>query len=189
MKLILIGPESNGLYSIDVNAKLGNGIPESDTLWIKAYDQASCHKIDIDKTQYSVNYQTQNIIVKLTDKGIVGGKYIATWNGSRILGLDDTELDMNVSEPEKIIFNVNSKNMSEGYYTGKHHKEYRQQRSICRGYDCTIEGQEHTCKIIRVPCIRRRMQAIQYVRAACDIACDIIDNIIPHQGSEVSIQV
>jgi len=119
VKLILIGPESNGLYSIDVNAKLGNGIPESDTLWIKAYDQASCHKIDIDKTQYSVNYQTQNIIVKLTDKGIVGGKYIATWNGSRILGLDDTELDMNVSEPEKIIFNVNSKNMSEGYYTGK----------------------------------------------------------------------
>ena len=118
VKLSAIGPEYNTVYDIKVTATLSNSITSSDSLWMKSYDESSCHLINVDNTNYRVNYQTTTLDVALTNKGVADGDYVVSWNGSRLIQLDDTQITLNKSQTTTLSLKVNSYNLSQGAYKG-----------------------------------------------------------------------
>jgi hypothetical protein len=118
-KVLITGPEENKDYDIKVKATIKNGINEYNEFWIKSYDLPTCHVVNVDKTNYQINYQTTQVNMPITNKGLVNGKYIVSWNGSNILALDDTLVNINKSETKYVTLKVNAANKNDSYYGGQ----------------------------------------------------------------------
>jgi len=118
VKLLITGPEYSTYYDVKVVATIANGIFESDDTWIKSYDTESCHATTINKDNYRVNYQSQYINIPISNKGLVGNTYIASWNGSNIIDSDNKLVSLNSSKSTNIAFKTSSQGLDENVYTG-----------------------------------------------------------------------
>jgi len=119
-RLLITGPATNEDYDIKLKVTSGIGISEYADVYIKSYDEQSCHATAISKSEYRVNYQTPIINIPIKNNGLVDNAYIISWSGSDIVDAQNVILlNVNRSQKGNIALNINSWNKNESIYQGK----------------------------------------------------------------------
>ena len=119
VQLLVKGPEYNTYYDMKVRATISNGLSEVDDTWIHSYDTQSCHAIAIGKSNFRINYQTKEITIPITNKGITANSYKIYWDGSDIVDSSEITLNENISDTKKAVLSIDSSNKTEDIYDGK----------------------------------------------------------------------
>jgi len=119
LTLKFTGPQTNYLYDVSIVARLQNGIEERDNLWVQAYDKKSCYDVSLKDDAYKLNYDPQEITLRLQKKGITQeGIYDLSIVGIPFATLKDDIILMNDSYYD-IKLGLDTYNISEGAYNGK----------------------------------------------------------------------